>query len=262
MALMSSQRTYRVKQVATLSGVSVRALHHYDAVGLLVPAKRSNAGYRLYTDDDLLRLQQILIGRELGLGLEEIRRSLDDPAYDRRQALLEQRSALRRRAEAAGTMIRAIDAALAVLGGAAAEAKEGSEVDMKKIFDGFDPGEHEEEARQRWGGTEAYKVSMQRTKAYTEEDWRRMRAEQEAIYSDAFAALQAGKRPEDPDAIAVAERHRESIDKWFYPCTRQMHLGLAELYEADARFAQSIDKHGEGLAPFLIAAIRANAARG
>ena len=81
---MQSRRHYQVKEVAELSGLSIRALHHYDAIGLLTPSLRTAAGYRVYDDDDLLRLQQILIGRELGLSLEDIRRSLDDPSFDRR----------------------------------------------------------------------------------------------------------------------------------------------------------------------------------
>jgi len=91
---VNRQRTYRVSEVAQISGISVRALHHYDEIGLLVPKARSGAGYRLYSDDDLLRLQQILIGREQGLPLEEIRRSLDDPRCDRKRALIEQRREL------------------------------------------------------------------------------------------------------------------------------------------------------------------------
>src|SRR5882672_11694937 len=110
---MPSSRTYQVKEVAELSGLSVRALHHYDELGLLTPTGRSAVGYRLYNDDDLLRLQQILIGRELGLSLEAIRRSLDDPDFDRRAALIAQRAELAARAERAEGMVRAIDAALA-----------------------------------------------------------------------------------------------------------------------------------------------------
>ena len=98
-----------------MAGVSVRTLHHYDSIGLLVPRIRTDAGYRLYTDADLLRLQQILIGRELGLSLEEIRRSLDDPGFDRRIALIDQRARLRERVQQTEAMIRAIDAALAAL---------------------------------------------------------------------------------------------------------------------------------------------------
>src|SRR5688572_19014518 len=162
---MPPRRTYQVKEVAHLSGLTVRTLHHYDSIGLLVPSARSAAGYRLYDDDDLLRLQQILIGRELGLSLEAIRRSLDDPGFDRREALLAQRTELAARAERATDMIRAIDTALTAI-----EEKDMGNVDMKKIFDGFDPDQYADEAKQRWGHTEAYKVSAKRTKSYTEAD--------------------------------------------------------------------------------------------
>lgn len=257
----SGARTYQVNEVARLAGVSVRTLHHYDAIGLLVPKRRTESGYRLYDDDDLLRLQQILIGRELGLPLERIRRSLDDPGYDRRQALREQRALLAQRAEQTARMIRAIDRALDAMD--AATKKDGDEmsVDMKEIFDGFDPSKHEEEAKQRWGGTDAYEESMKRTRSYTKEDWVKVRDEQAAIYADAAAALKAGKKPDDEEVMDIAERARLSIDRWFYPCSHAMHRGLADLYENDERFAQNIDKHGEGLTPFLSAAIRANAKR-
>jgi len=115
---MQSRRQYQVKEVAELSGLSIRALHHYDAIGLLTPSFRTAAGYRVYDADDLLRLQQIMIGRELGLSLEDIRRSLDDPSFDRRSALLTQRAALERRAQHTTEMIRAIDAAVGVIDGA------------------------------------------------------------------------------------------------------------------------------------------------
>ena len=257
---MPSPRTYKISAVANKSGVSIRALHHYDAIGLLVPSGRSEAGYRLYSDDDLLRLQQILLGRELGLPLEEIGRSLDDPGFDRRRALLAQRALLAERVERAAAMLQAIDAALAVID-ETATTTEGQEVDMKKIFDGFDPGRYADEAKRRWGDTDAYSVSMQRANAYTEADWGELRDEQASIYAAAFAALEAGIAPNDPRAMDAAERHRLSIDRWFYPCSATMHCGLADLYEADSRFAASIDAHGQGLTKYLVAAIRANAKR-
>jgi DNA-binding transcriptional MerR regulator len=263
---MRSRRHYQVKEVAEQSGLSIRALHHYDAIGLLVPSGRTAAGYRLYTEDDLLRLQQILIGRELGLSLEEIRRSLDDPGFDRRRALQEQRAALTRRAAQTAEMLRAIDAALTIIdreGDAAAahDEREGTTVDFKKIFDGFDPAKYEDEVKQRWGNTEGYERSVKRTSAYTEEDWKRYKAEAGAIYADAIAALKAGKAPDDPGMMDVAERHRLSIDRWFYPCSSAMHCGLADMYEQDQRFRDFFEKHATGLAAFLSAAIRANARR-
>src|SRR5687767_3659790 len=111
---MKARRTYKVKDVARIAGVSIRTLHHYDDIGLLAPKTRTAAGYRLYNDEDLLRLQQILIGRELGLSLEDIRRSLDDPHLDRRKLLVAQRELLAKRAHQANAMINAVDAALAI----------------------------------------------------------------------------------------------------------------------------------------------------
>ena len=251
---MTRTRTYQVKDVAQLTGVSVRTLHHYDAVGLLVPGARTAAGYRLYTDADLLRLQQILIGRELGLSLEEIRRTLDDPRFDRKAALLDQRERLRERARQTEAMMRAVDAALDGLG-------HKGEMNMKDLFEGFDPSRYEAEARDQWGTSEAFVESAQRTSRYTPDDWKAVQAEQAAIYGDAYSALQAGQRPSDTAVMDIAERHRLSIDRWFYRCSYSMHSGLASMYESDDRFTQSIDGHGQGLTSFLAEAIRANAAR-
>src|SRR4029453_4783615 len=253
---MARSRAYQVRDVARIARVSVRTLHHYDAIGLLVPSERTAAGYRLYTDSDLLRLQQILIGRGLGLPLEEIRRSLDDPRFDRKAALIDQRERLKARAQQAEAMIRAIDAALTELDG-----RTKGELEMKDLFEGFDPSKYDEEARRRWGASEAFGESQKRTSRYTADDWKTVAAEQAAVYDAAFSALKAGKRPSDSAVMDVAERHRLSIDRWFYPCSHLMHRGLASMYESDERFRQSIDAHGEGLTAFLAEAIRANAAR-
>jgi len=244
-----------------MAGVSIRTLHHYHEIGLLVPAGRTDSGYRLYDDAALLRLQQILIGRELGLSLEQIRRSLDDPKFDRRRALLAQRRQLQERAEQVARMIHAIDRALEAVEDEGKEKGDDMTVDLRGIFDGFDPAKYEVEAEQRWGNTAAYEESARRTKAYTKKDWEELRDEQASIYGDLVAAMKSGKAPDDEAVMDIAERHRSSIDRWFYPCTLAMHRGLADMYEADERFAQSIDKFGEGLTPFLSLAIRANASR-
>lgn len=246
-----------MKDLARLSGVSIRTLHHYDEVGLLTPKQRSAGGYRLYTEDDLLRLQQILVGRELGLSLEEIGRSLDDPRFDRKKTLLAQREALRKRILQTERMIKAIDVTLAVTN---TTNKRGT-MNAKDLFDGFDPSVYEDEVKTRWGETDAYKESAKRTRKYTPVDWQAIKAEQAAIYNDAATLMKAGKKATDKESMNVAERHRLSIDRWFYPCSHFMHGGLASMYESDERFSQSIDKHGEGLTGFLVAAIRANGAR-
>jgi DNA-binding transcriptional MerR regulator len=254
---VTRSRTYQVKDAARLSGVSVRTLHHYDSIGLLVPSGRTAAGYRLYTDDDLLRLQQILIGRAFGLSLEEIRRSLDDPRLDRKTILLNQKQRLRERARETEGMIRAIDVALAALDG----GRRKGVMKMEELFEGFNPAEYEEEAQHRWGTSDAFVEAGKRTKGYSPEDWKAIKAEQTALYEGAYAAMKAGNGPSDPIVMDIAERHRLSIDRWFYPCSHRMHRGLASMYESDERFRQGIDAHGEGLAAFLAEAIRANAGR-
>jgi DNA-binding transcriptional MerR regulator len=250
-------RTFQVKDVARLAGVSVRTLHHYDSIGLLVPKIRTAAGYRVYTDADLLRLQQILIGRELGLSLEEIRRSLDDHGFDRMATLVDQRERLKERVRQAEAMIRAVDAALAGLNGS---RKEG-EMKMEDLFQGFNTPQDYEEARRRWGTSDAFVESEKRTRRYTPDDWKALQAEQADVYDAAYSALKAGKAPSDVAVMDIAERHRMSIDRWFYQCNHAMHRGLASLYEGDDRFRQSIDSHGAGLTSFLAEAIHANAAR-
>jgi DNA-binding transcriptional MerR regulator len=252
---VTARRTYGVGDVSRIARISVRTLHYYDEIGLLVPRARTDAGYRLYTDEDLLRLQQILIGRELGLSLEGIRRSLDDPSFDQRKALLAQKGQLQERAAQTAAMIAAVDAALAIVD----STRQGGT--MESIFEGFDPAKYDTEARERWGGTDAYKEAARRTQRYTKEDWQRLRSEQEAIYADATALMNGGTAPTDDAAMTVAERHRLLIDRWFYPCSVDAHRGLASLYESDERFSAGFEGHAPGLTAFFAATIRANAGR-
>lgn len=247
------KRTYTVKEAAEASGVTVRTLHHYDEIGLL-KTDRSAAGYRLYGEAEMLRLQQILIGRALGLSLEDIRRALDDPKFDHAQALRRQRKALLARLSQTHAMIAAIDSALTHL-----ETGQKT-MDLKTLFDGFDPSAHEVEAKERWGETDAWKENAKRTRKYGEAEWRAIKAEADAIWSDAAAAMASGAASEGPLARALAERHRMHIDRWFYPCSPEMHGALADMWESDPRFAANIDRHGAGLTAWIAQAVRAAAA--
>lgn len=248
---MSKQRTLTVKDVSELTGVSVRTLHYYDEIGLL-KADRSRAGYRLYTDTDLVRLQQVLIGRSLGLALEDIRRTLDDPNFDAPSALRRQRDQLLARVSETHRMIASIDATLKHLN------TKDEMMSKKDMFDGFEPEKYEAEAKERWGNTDAYKESARRTKKYGEKDWAAIKAETNAIFADAAAAMKKGVKSDGPEARALAERHRQHTERWFYPCSTAMHVNLADMWEADDRFKANIDKHGEGLTAWLAAAVRAS----
>ena len=132
-------------------------------------------------------------------------------------------------------------------------------MNAKDLFEGFDASKYEAEAGLRWGDTDSYAKSKKRTSKFSAADWNRVHAEQAAIFTAAAAALQAGKPPEDETVLDLAERHRQYIDRWFYPCSASMHCALAEMYENDSRFAETIDKFAPRLTQFLGAAIRENA---
>ena len=241
-----------VGEVAELAGVTVRTLHHYDELGLLSPSVRSEAGYRLYSFADLARLQEILIWRQLGFALSEIGALLDDPGYDRIGALERQRQLVDREVERLSALAGAIEAALEA-------ERHGTRLEEETMFDGFDPAEYEEEARGRWGDTEAYQESARRTRSYGDAEWAAIRAESEEIVIGLVLLMRAGEPADGPRARALAERHREHISRWFYPCSREMHSGLGEMYVADDRFAQTYERQASGLAAYFRDAIAANA---
>jgi MerR family transcriptional regulator, thiopeptide resistance regulator len=246
-----------VGEVAELAAVSVRTLHHYDDIGLLEPSVRTDGGYRLYSDDDLAALQQVLFFKELGFGLADIARIMHDPTFDRLEALRMQRRMLKEKSAQLAKMVKAVDAALdATEGGVTLDAK-----DMFESFGDFDPKEYEKEAEERWGGTDAYAESMRRTKRYTKEDWVEIKAESEAVNTALAALMDEGVPADDPRAMDLAEEHRLQIDHRFYPCSQEMHVGLGQMYVADPRFAKNYDTVRPGLAQYMCDAIAANAAR-
>ncbi len=241
---------FTVGDLAKLTGLTVRALHHYDEIGLCRPSGRSAAGYRLYADADVLWLQQIALYRELGVPLGQIGAAL--ASGDRVQHLRDHRDALNAKRGRLDAMLAAIDRAI----------NQGDTTmqpdDVTKLFDGFDPATHEAEARTRWGETESFKESARRTKGYTEADWARSTAEAAAIYGALAGHLRAGSPVADPAVQALVEQHRAHIDHWFYPCSPEMHRGLGEMYVADPRFTANLDKaHGTGFARYLRDAIHA-----
>jgi DNA-binding transcriptional MerR regulator len=246
-----------VGQVAGFAAVTVRTLHHYDDIGLLVPSERSHAGHRRYSDADLDRLQQVLFYRELGFPLEEVAALLDDPAADPRAHLRRQHELLTARIEKLQKMAAAVEHAMEA-------RKMGINLTPEEKFDLFgakDPEQYAEEAEQRWGGTEEYAESQRRVSRYTKEDWKRIQAEV-ASWSERYDALMAaGEPPTGEAAMDMAEEHRQHISRWFYECRYEIHKGIAEMYVSDERFKAYYDSMRPGLAEHLREAILANAAR-
>jgi hypothetical protein len=118
-----------------------------------------------------------------------------------------------------------------------------------------------DEARERWGHTDAYKESTRRAKQYKPDDWAKIKAEGESVEAGMAALLAAGEAADGAKAMDQAERARLHIDRWFYPCSHTMHVGLADMYLADARFRAHYEERAAGLAAFVAAAIKANARR-
>jgi DNA-binding transcriptional MerR regulator len=246
-----------VSEVSRLAGVSVRALHHYDQIGLLVPSGRTDTGYRLYSRDDLDRLQEILLFRELEIPLEDIAALLAGGAFDRRAALELQHELLMQKAVRTEALIASVERAINAERTGVRMTRE----EMFEVFGDFDPSEYEDEAQERWGETDAYKESARRTARYTKADWDRWKAESQQIGTDTAALMDAGVPADDPRAMDLAERARLQIDTWFYPCSHEMHVNLAEMYIADPRFTATYEQIDEGMARYWHDAIIANAAR-
>lgn len=247
---------YKIGEVARIAKVSVRTLHHYDELGVLGPSERSEAGYRLYTDDDLEQLQQVLVFKELGFGLEEIARIVTDPGYDRRDALVQQRRLVAERLARTRGLLDLIDKTILAEEG-------GIRMSNEEMFEvlGFDNSQYEDEVKERWGDTDAYAESARRTKRYSKDDWARYKAEAEANGARLVELYDAGVEPTDEAAMDAAEEARLLIDKWFYPLPRENHVFLGEMYLADPRFKANYENMREGLAEWFVAAIKANADR-
>jgi DNA-binding transcriptional MerR regulator len=243
---------YTVSEVAQLAGVSVRTLHYYDEIGLLKPAAVSPSGYRLYSDADLERLQQILFFKELGFQLSAIQDILDHPDFDRKQALEAHRKLLVEKMKRLQRIIDTVDRTLDALNG-------GRPMEATQIFEGFDMSEIEahmkqyaDEARERWG-KERVDAVMDRTSQYPAKRWAAITNKWDEIFRKVAAAMDKG--PSDPDVQQAVGEIRQLISDNFYDCTLDIFRGLGNLYVDDERFTANIDKYRPGLTEFLRQAI-------
>lgn len=244
---------YRIKEVADLAGVSVRTLHHYDNIGLLNPTSYSAAGYRLYAQQDLERLQQILFFKELGFDLIEIKEILDNPAFDRHKALNTQKQLLMEKKTRLEAIIRLVEQALQTIG-------QGGIKMTKERFQAFDMSEIEkhqkeyaQEARRKYGHTSAYRESQQKASSYSKEDWAAITANSNAIHQHLASLMD--KPPDNPEVQEAISQWRQHITTYFYHCTLEIFRGLGDLYVSDERFTANIDKFRPGLAQFMQAAM-------
>ena len=244
-----------VGQTATLVGVSVRTLHHWDEIGLVSPSARTWSGYRLYGPCDVARLHRVLVYRETGMPLSRIAEVLAEPGGDGHTHLAHQRELLVARIAHLQRMVRAVDTMMERYEmGTTPTPQEAAEI----LGTHWDPA-YEKEAEQRWGDTDEWAQSAARRAAMTAQDWRSVREEVEALESDLAAAARQGVEPGSERANALAERHRASIDRWF-DTTYAKQVLIARGYVADPRFTAHYEAIEPGLAAWLKEVIDANAA--
>lgn len=233
-----------VKEVSKLTGVSVRTLHHYDAVGVLKPTKVTEAGYRLYDDAAMERLQAVLLFRELRFPLKEIREMLDSPVFDPKEALDQQ--------------IRLLELQKKHIEQLISFAREIKEKGVKEMdFNAFDKTEVDQyaaEVRERWGNTKAYKQWDERAKKKTPEELRETNAQLMMFFTE-FGAWRKLSPDEEKVQKKIGELQKFITDN-YYTCTDEILSGLGQMYVGDERMKCNIDKAGgEGTAEFVSKAI-------
>lgn len=236
---------YTVSEVSRISGVSVRALHHYDAIGLLKPTRVTEAGYRLYDEAALGRLQTILLFRELRFSLKEIKAILDSPDFDRELALRQQIDLLTLQRKRLGELI-SLARDMIETGG--------NHMDFS-AFDKTEIEQYTAEAKERWGKTDAYRAYEQKTAGQTDDERKQNAETLMNIFAEMGQISHAS--PDSDEAQALVKKLQDCITGNFYPCTKDILSVLGQMYTEDERFRANIDaRGGDGTAAFAAEAIR------
>ena len=228
-----------VNEVSRLTGVSIRTLQYYDKIGLLPPAKYTEAGYRLYDDTSLETLQQILLFRELEFPLKEIKKIISSPDFDRSKALGQQIELLKLKKEHIENLIE-----LAV---------EIKQTGVRQLtFDAFDTRkieEYAEQAKASWGTTPEYKEYEEKSKGRTKAETADITQGLIGIFAE-FGAVR-DKAPSSEEAQALAAKLQKYITEHFYTCSKETLRGLGRMYAGGGEFTKNIDSYGgEGTAEF------------
>ena len=243
-----------VGEISMLLGISVRALHHWDETGLVHPSRRSAAGYRLYCEADIMRIQQVLVYRQTGMNLADIKMVLDEPETDAMTHLRRQRELVQGQVSHLQQMLNSIDMVMEI-------HQSGARISVAEMVEiwgtDWDPV-YVEEAQARWGDTEDWAESYRRKARMTRADWERAHEETVALETALAEAMRSGVKPGSPEANALARWHRKDFNRWFEVSISKQVL-IARGYVADERFARYYDKRAPGLAAWLKDVIDAGA---
>lgn len=234
-----------VHEVSELTGVSIRALHHYDRIGLLHPAEVTGAGYRLYDDTALERLQCILLFKELQFSLKEIKDILDSPDFDYSRALDQQITLLQMKKEHLENLINL--------------AREIKQIGVKKldftVFNTKKMDEYAKRAKESWGQTPEYREFEEKSKDRTKEDERKLWAGLMEIFTE-FGSMK-GSSPSGSEAQALVKKLQDYITEYFYTCSDEILAALGNMYAGGGEMTDNISHAGgEGTAEFAAQAIK------
>ena len=237
----------QIKEFAELTGVSVRTLHYYDEIGLLKPSfvDKQN-GYRFYDEASLGRMQEILFYRELDFPLKSIVEILASPTYDKQKALAEQKRLLTLKKERLERLIAALEQA--EKGEITMSAFDNSEYETARQ-------QYEDEAKQRWGDTDAYKQSQAKTAGYSKEKWNDVLAGMNGVFAEFAECKKCGESADSKTAQQLVKKLQAYITANFSHCTNDILAGRGRMYVCDERFKNNIDSSGEGTAEFVAEAI-------
>jgi DNA-binding transcriptional MerR regulator len=250
--------SWSIADVARMSNVTSRALRHYDAIGLLPPAWTAAGGRRYYEREQLLRLQQILLLRELGLGLEAIGDVLTAQSEASTVELLRRHRALllaehRRLGRLVETVTDTIE-----------DLEKGNTMAVEKMFEGFDPGQfggfdperYVDEARERWG--DSVDESISHVQGWTSDEWAGYKAEAVAVNDRIAELFDAGVPVDDPRVLDAVDGHFRLVSRFWTP-NRDSYIGLGQMYVDDSRFAKNYEDVREGLTVYVRDAMKAYA---
>jgi len=246
-------KRYTVKQLAELSGVSVRSLHFYDEIGLLEPASVGDNGYRYYGREQLLLLQQILFYRELGFPLEQIKSILGAPEFDKLKALRAHKAMLQKDASRLKELLLTIDKTIRNL-------ERDTEMPDKDLYYGFDSEKqkaYEKELVDRYGQKAQKHIdeSKRRTKHWGPADWKRVGGEGQAVNEGLVAQILKGAEPSAPAVQELVRLHHQWVSNFWTP-NREAYIGLGRLYAEHQDFRKFYEAFHPKLADYLAEAMR------
>lgn len=240
--------SYSVQALAIIAGTSVRTLHYYDEIGLLTPSRTLPNGYRHYEEPELLKLQQILFFRELDFSLADIKRILNSPYFDMTAALADHRKLIELKKKRLTKLIKTIDETIKKL-------NQKSNMSDEELYDSFkdeEMKEYAEEARQKWGNTDAYKQSQARVSKMTKAQMQQLKDDGKTHMQNLAKVMDLPI--ESAEVQALIKKSHDNIN-FFYDCLYEMFRNLGKMYEDDLRYGAYYEKFRPGLTAFVHKAI-------